>query len=172
MRDRGPLEKCEFAKYTSDMWRSGLWSWTLNFSLCLILMPRVSASCKHLLRDLGRFKIRENSNPSAPLSRDWDFSSWSNVQESSMITLVHLWDNWATSASLGFRTKSWFSTSCVEIVPIVRPFSKGTKRKSTCTEVPNISALEGVDIEYSILLGHIFSTDYQKKGKLEQCHRK
>jgi hypothetical protein len=41
-----------------------------------------------------------------------------------------------------------------------RPFSKGINLKSTRIDVPKMTALVGVQMEYSILFGQMFSTDY------------
>src|SRR5271163_1727410 len=53
------------------------------------------------------------------------------------------------------------SRTSVATRPILRPLRSETSRKFTWTEVPRTTALCGVAITYSILLGQMFSTDYR-----------
>lgn len=48
------------------------------------------------------------------------------------------------------------------VEPMRSPFNKGINLKSTRMEVPKITALVGVLIEYSILFGQMLSTDYAR----------
>ena len=47
--------------------------------------------------------------------------------------------------------------------PIVRPFKSGMRVMVKGTEVPKTAALQGVEREYSILLGQRFSQDVVRR---------
>jgi len=46
------------------------------------------------------------------------------------------------------------------MLPMTRPLRSGISLKLTWTNEPNATALLGMLIEYSILFGQMFSTDY------------
>lgn len=75
------------------------------------------------------------------------------------IMRVVLCVEWKRSASSGFKVNSCDSMSCDVIAPIFRPLSSGRRRKSTVMDVPNMTALLGVEMAYSTLSGQTFSTD-------------
>jgi len=49
------------------------------------------------------------------------------------------------------------------MLPMTSPLSSGISLKSTWINEPNATALLGMLIEYSILLGQMFSTDYARQ---------
>jgi hypothetical protein len=60
----------------------------------------------------------------------------------------------------GSSTNSCSSLTWVETLPMTRPFRSEISLKSTCTNDPKATALLGMLMEYSILFGQMFSTDY------------
>lgn len=136
---------------------SGFFSPIVSFTLCRILTPCCVMSCTHCLNLLGRSSFFSMTHPSCPVS------SIASCQFISVALNFHLPASLSVLYSLLrdpslLTSHSRISSSRAWMSPSSSPLSSGVRRISMGSVPPKTTAFCGTTMEYSTLLGQMFST--------------